>query len=135
MLTAALLVTALLFGGMILYSFGFAAFLFSALPAETAGPIIRRAFPHFYLFVMATAAVAALLVWPHALSLSLSLAAIALTGWPARQILMPAINRATDAGAKARFKWLHGLSVMITLAHIGVSGWVLAQLPGLAAFG
>ena len=132
MLTAALLVTALLFGGMVLYSFGFAAFVFSALPMETAGPTIRRAFPHFYIFVIATASVAALLIWPFAHSLSLGLAAIALTGLPARQILMPAINRATDTGAKARFKWLHGLSVLITLSHIGLSGWVLSQIPGLA---
>lgn len=132
MLTAALLVTALLFGGMVLYSFGFAAFVFSALPMETAGPTIRRAFPHFYIFVIATASVAALLIWPLAPSLSLGLAAIALTGLPARQILMPAINRATDTGAKARFKWLHGLSVLITLSHIGLSGWVLSQIPGLA---
>ncbi|MDA0252827.1 MAG: DUF4149 domain-containing protein [Actinomycetota bacterium] len=132
MLTAALLVTALLFGGMVLYSFGFAAFVFSALPMETAGPTIRRAFPHFYIFVIATASVAALLIWPLAPSLSLGLAAIAVTGLPARQILMPAINRATDTGAKARFKWLHGLSVLITLSHIGLSGWVLSQIPGLA---
>ncbi|MFY9336383.1 MAG: DUF4149 domain-containing protein [Mycobacterium sp.] len=132
MLTAALLVTALLFGGMVLYSFGFAAFVFSALPMETAGPTIRRAFPHFYIFVIATASVAALLIWPLAPSLSLALAAIAVTGLPARQILMPAINRATDTGAKARFKWLHGLSVLITLSHIGLSGWVLSQIPGLA---
>ena len=132
MLTAALLVTALLFGGMVLYSFGFAAFVFSALPTETAGPTIRRAFPHFYIFVIGAASVAALLIWPLAPSLSLGLAAIAVTGVPARQILMPAINRATDTGAKARFKWLHGLSVLITLAHIGLSGWVLSQIPGLA---
>ncbi|MEO1492023.1 MAG: DUF4149 domain-containing protein, partial [Pseudomonadota bacterium] len=58
--TAALLITALLFGGMVLYAFGFAAFLFTALPADIAGPTIRRAFPHFYLFVMAISAVAAL---------------------------------------------------------------------------
>ena len=132
MLTAALLVTALLFGGMVLYSFGFAAFVFSALPMETAGPTISRAFPHFYIFVIATASVAALLIWPLAPSLSLALAAIAVTGLPARQILMPAINRATDTGAKARFKWLHVLSVLITLSHIGLSGWVLSQIPGLA---
>ncbi len=132
MLTAALLVTALLFGGMVLYSFGFAAFVFSALPMETAGPTIRRAFPHFYIFVIATATVAALLIWPSARSLSLALAAIALTSVPARQILMPAINRATDTGATVRFKWLHGLSVLITLAHIVLSGWVLSQIPGLA---
>lgn len=132
MLTAALLVTALLFGGMILYSFGFAAFVFSALPSEMAGPTIRRAFPHFYLFVITTAAVAALLIWPSARPLSLGLAAIALTAVPARQILMPAINRATDTGAKLRFTWLHGLSVVITLSHIVLSGWVLSQIPGLA---
>lgn len=45
MLTLALLATALLFGGMTLYSFGFAAFLFTALPPETAGAALRRAFP------------------------------------------------------------------------------------------
>lgn len=133
MLTVALLVTALLFGGMILYSFGFAAFVFSALPMETAGPTIRRAFPHFYVFVIVTSTVAALLVWSSAVSLSIGLAAVAVTGLLARQVLMPAINRATDTGAKARFRWLHGLSVLITLAHIGVAGWVLTRIPGLAA--
>ena len=39
MITYALLVTALLFGGMTLYSFAFAAFLFTALPADTASPL------------------------------------------------------------------------------------------------
>jgi hypothetical protein len=35
----ALLTTALLFGGMVLYSFGFAAFRFTTLPADVApGP-------------------------------------------------------------------------------------------------
>ncbi len=33
----AVLSTALLLGGMTLYSFGFAAFLFTALPAQAAG--------------------------------------------------------------------------------------------------
>ena len=59
----ALLSVALLFGGTVLYSFGFAAFLFTALPAETAGPVIRRAFPHFYLFVIGCAALSAALLW------------------------------------------------------------------------
>ena len=47
----AILTTALLFGGMTLYSFGFAAFLFSAIPAvervlawlTQAGHRVRRA--------------------------------------------------------------------------------------------
>ncbi|MBX9614934.1 MAG: DUF4149 domain-containing protein [Caulobacteraceae bacterium] len=132
MTTAALLTTALLFGGMVLYSFGFAAFLFTALPAETAGPTIRRAFPHFYLFVLATAALAAALSWPVDRSLSFALAAIGLTVIPTRQLLMPAINRATDTGSKARFKWLHGLSVLITLAHIVIAAWVLSRLASVS---
>ncbi len=123
----ALLTTALLFGGMLLYSFGFAAFLFTALPADVAGPTIRRAFPHFYLFVIGCAAIAAALLLPGDRLAAGLLLSIAVTTIPTRQYLMPAINRATDAGDKRRFQWLHGLSVLITLAHIGVAGWVLTR--------
>ena len=133
MLTLALLVTALLFGGMVLYSFGFAAFLFTALPANMAGPTLRRAFPHFYLFVLVTAAAAAALVLPHDAVAAMLLGLIAVTTLPNRQLLMPAINRATDTGAKSRFKWLHGLSVCITLAHIALAGVALARFTGGAA--
>jgi Domain of unknown function (DUF4149) len=128
MLSAAVLCTALLFGGMTLYSFGFAAFLFTALPAATAGTTLRRAFPWFYVFVMGSAALAALLWLPHDTFSAALLAAVGLTTLPVRQLLMPAINRATDAGQRQRFKWLHGISVVVTLAHIIVTGWVLARL-------
>jgi hypothetical protein len=47
---------------------------------------------------------------------------------PVRQLLMPAINRATDAGQRQRFQWLHGLSVLITLGHIAATGWLLAHI-------
>lgn len=127
MLTLALLTTALLFGGMVLYSFGFAAVLFAALPPDTAGATIRRAFPHFYLFVLGCAALGAALLWPHDRVAAGLLGVIALTTIPNRQILMPAINRATDAGAKTRFKWLHGASVLVTLAHIGLAGYALTR--------
>lgn len=127
-LSFAVLVTALLFGGMTLYSFGFAAFLFSALPAPTAGLALRKAFPWFYLFVIGTSIASAMLWWPHNRAGTFMMVAVALTTLFARQILMPAINRATDAGMKQRFKWLHGLSVMVTLGHIGASGWLLFQV-------
>ncbi len=126
-LIPALLTTALLFGGMTLYAFGFAAFIFKALPAETAGKTIRRAFPYFYLFVMAAAALAALLTWPQDVLSALLLALVALTTIPTRQVLMPAINTATDTGQSRRFKVLHGLSVAITLAHIAVAAFVLTR--------
>ncbi|WP_295854897.1 DUF4149 domain-containing protein [Tardiphaga sp.] len=127
MTTLGLLTTALLFGGMVLFSFGFAAFLFSALPSPVAGQTLRRAFPHFYLFVLVTAVVAAALMWPQDRFAAMLLAGIALTTWPSRQILMPAINAATNMNAKARFKLLHGLSVLVTLAHIGMAGLALAR--------
>lgn len=124
----AVLSTALLFGGMTLYSFGFAALLFTALPAKVAGETLRRAFPWFYAFVIATATLAALLWWPRDALSAAVLAAVAITTVPVRQLLMPAINRATDAGLRQRFKWLHGLSVVVTLAHIAATGWLLATL-------
>ncbi|MEO1548891.1 MAG: DUF4149 domain-containing protein [Pseudomonadota bacterium] len=127
MTTLALLTTALLFGGMVLYSFGFAAFLFTHLSAEVAGPTLRKAFPFFYLFVIASAGLAALLSLGHDLLSAALLALIALSTVPTRQILMPAINAATDAGNKARFDRLHYLSVAITLVHIALTAWVLAR--------
>ena len=131
MLAFSILVTALLFGGMVLYSFGFAAFIFTALPAETAGSLIRRAFPHFYLFVLAASAIAALGTLSNDWVAAGILAAIAATVLFARQILMPAINAATDAGAKSRFKILHTASVLITLAHIAGAAVVLLRLAAI----
>ena len=46
---------------------------------------------------------------------------------PTRQVPMPAINRATDAGATQPLKRLHTLSVLITLGHIALAGWALAR--------
>lgn len=127
---AALLLTAVLFGGSILYSFGFAAFVFNALPAETAGVLIRRAFPYFYLFVFATAGLAAALSAPFDRTSAIALAAIAVTVVPARQVLMPAINAASDGGHTGRFRALHSLSVAITLAHIAAAGIALVRVAG-----
>lgn len=127
---ASLLLTAGLFGGMLLFAGGFAAFLFTALPVDQARLLIRRAFPPFYLFVIGAAALsAASAAWVDGRAAWL-LAAVALTTLPTRQLLMPAINRATDAGQRGRFARMHGLSVLITLAHIGAAGWALARLAG-----
>ena len=124
----AILATALLFGGMTLYSFGFATFLFKSLPAPAAGATLRLAFPWFYLFVVVTAALAAVLWWSHDATAVAAMGAVALTTIPVRQLLMPAINRATDSDDRLRFKWLHGASVLVTLGHIGVTGWILARI-------
>lgn len=124
----ATLTTALLFGGMTLFAFGFAALLFKVLPVEAARQVIRAAFPWFYLFVLVCAAAGAGLWWLRRTDAALVMLAIAITTIPTRQLLMPAINRATDAGNRRRFGVLHGLSVLITLAHIAAAAWVLATL-------
>ena len=126
----ALLITALLFGGMVLYSFGFGAFVFKALPADTAGLLIRQAFPHFYLFVLITSGTAAFLTFFADQASSLILTLIAATTVFARQVLMPAINDATDSGATSRFRKLHSLSVIIMLAHTGGAAFVILRMVG-----
>jgi hypothetical protein len=127
LLISALLATAILFGGMTLYSFGFAAFLFTALPIDIARLTIRKAFPHFYLFVICTAALAAVLIGSRDLYSTGVMVGVAATTVPARQILMPAINLATDMGDKRRFNRLHGFSVVVTLLHLIGAGWVLTR--------
>ena len=124
----ALLLTAFLFGGMMLYSFGFAAFLFSNLPAPEAGTILRKAFPVFYLWCIAVAVVAAGVLFFLDSTSALLMAVVAITTVPARQNLMPAINAATDAGDKNRFKVLHGASVLLGLAQIAAVAYVLTRL-------
>lgn len=124
---AAILATAFLFGGMMLFSFAFAAFLFSQLPAEQAGSLLRRAFPYFYLWVIVLAALAAVLHLGVDQSSAIWLAGVAATTVPARQQLMPAINAATDAGDKPRFNRLHGASVALGLLQIAAVGYVLLR--------
>jgi hypothetical protein len=122
-----LLATALLFGGMVLFSFGFAAFVLTALPSDIARPLIRRAFLPYYLLVIGAAAVAAALVALRDPTAAGLLALVAASTVPVRQMLMPAINAASDAGDKRRFGMLHGVSVVVQLVQIGLAGWVLAR--------
>lgn len=117
--SVAMLLSALLFGGMVLFSFGFALFVLKHLPATVARPLIRQAFPHYYLLVIIIAAFAALASAPFDAMTAGLLAAISLSTILAQQVLMPAVNAATDRGDKKRFGQLHGVSVLIQLAQIG----------------
>ena len=126
----ALLIVAALFGGMVLYSFGFAPFLFRTLKFETAGKLLRRAFPAYYLLVIGLAGLAAVLVWVLGDGLgAILLAVVAVSAVVARQGLMPAINAARDAGdaMAGRFKALHGASVAINSVQLLLVAWALAR--------
>ena len=124
---ASLLVVSLLFGGMFLFSAGFAAFLFRYLPPRDARMLIRKAFPPFYLFVIVSSGLAVVLSWRLDTFSAAWMAFVMLTTVAARQLLMPAINRATDSGYRKRFLWLHGFSVLLTLGHIVLAAVVLVR--------
>jgi Domain of unknown function (DUF4149) len=125
---ASLLLTALLFGGMTLYSFGFAPMVFAALKPDVAGGLLRKAFPHYYLFILVTAtAAAATLTNLDGFGAAL-MAGTAVVAIFARQLLMPAINSARDSGAKGRFNQLHGLSVALNMVQLAAVVWVLVRL-------
>ena len=128
MATVSLLLVSLLFGGMTLFSFGFAAVLFQVYDAPLARQGIRGAFPFYYLFVIGTAGICAAALAPVNPLLAALMGLVALTTLYARQILMVQINAATDAGDKKRFGMLHGASVILQLAQIGVTGYAVVQL-------
>jgi hypothetical protein len=96
--TASLLVVALLFGGLFLFSGGFAVFLFRLLPPEGARMLLLNTFPSFYPFVMVSSGLAMALSWRSDSFSAVWMAFVMLTVVAARQLLMPAINRATDLG-------------------------------------
>ena len=123
-----LLITAFLFGGMLLFSVGFGPLVLKNLEGSVARLFIRNTFPHFYLFVLVSSFLAAATVFTTAPAVSVALLVIFFTTLPARQILMPAINLASDEGDRKKFKLLHALSVAITLAHIFIFGAVLCFL-------
>lgn len=124
---AAFLLVAWLFGGMLLFSAGFAAFLFKHLPPAEARMLIRKVFPSFYLFVIFSSGLAMVLFWRSDSFNAALMALIMLTTAAGRQLLMPLINQATDLGLRKRFVWLHGFSVVLTLGHIVTAAVVLSR--------
>lgn len=128
-----LFATATLFGAMVFFSAVMAPLIFTKLEPELAGGFIRQVFPWYYLMVIgmgavATLALAILRPLDAAIVAGVTAAAVA-----ARQILMPAINRARDAmlagdeTARTRFSRRHRLSVWINAAQIVAVAIVLAR--------
>lgn len=122
------LLVAALFGGMLLFAGGFAALAFRTLPPAEARRLIRQAFPPFYAWVVGAASLAAAATLAQDRGAALVLGLIALSTLPTWAWLMPAINRAADAGRRRRFQALHTASVAVTLAHLAAAGWVLVRL-------
>lgn len=124
---AALLAAALLLGGMGFFAAVMAPLIFTALPADAAGRFVRRVFPVYYLWIIASAAVGALALLPLRLPDAIGLGLVAASTVWLRQGLMPRINalsdaaQAGDAAAKAGFARAHQLSVLVNVAQMLVA--------------
>lgn len=92
--------------------------------------LIRKAFPSFYLFVILSSGLVAVLSFRIDAFTAAMMTLIMVTTIAARQLLMPAINQATDLGLKKRFLWLQGFSVVVTLGHIFLAALVLTHMVG-----
>ena len=120
-----LLLVSFLFGGMLLFSVGFGTLSFKFLEASIARAFIRKTFPFFYGYVLAVSALIVLFSF-NISNLTAALAcSIFITTIAASKVLMPAINKASDAKQKRKFVFLHTASVLITLFHILVSAILL----------
>ncbi|MEL6511133.1 MAG: DUF4149 domain-containing protein [Pseudomonadota bacterium] len=128
MTTFALLMTAMLFGGMTFFSFGFAPVLFKQLPMDKVRPLLRGTFPYYYLAVIGMSAVATAAVLAVSGRATIVLGVILIATIYVRQILMPQINAATDRDDQPMFKRLHGLSVVIQIIQIGLAAWAVVLL-------
>ncbi|MEM8823886.1 MAG: DUF4149 domain-containing protein [Pseudomonadota bacterium] len=128
MTTLTLLLAALLFGGMTFFSFGFAPVLFAQLPEAQVRPLLRGTFPYYYLAVIALSGVTALAAAFVSTPAAIIIGSICVTTLYARQILMPRINAASDAGDKRAFGLRHGASVVLQLIQIGLAAWALVLL-------
>ena len=123
-----ILSVASLFGGMLLFSFSFGTLTFKFLNKATARTLIRNTFPYFYLYVIVNSALAAVFCFYVNAIACVLMSLVCATTIPTRQVLMPAINGASDSGDKKKWGRLHGLSVLITLVHIVLSGITLSYL-------
>ena len=104
-------------GVIILQTMSFAPTIFKTLEMEPAGKLLRALFPKFFkllallgLIIMVSLVLDEDTCWVGYLLGGLTVACPIICA-----LLVPATNRATDAGDKGRFKFLHTVSVVLTV--------------------
>lgn len=131
---AGLLAAACLLGGMVFFVAVLAPLVFTRLDAAASGPFIRATFPRYYLYVLATSALAAAFLAARDPASALILALVAAATVWLRQGLMPRINALRDAelegdaAAAPRFARLHRLSVAVNAVQLLAVAGVLVRL-------
>ena len=104
-------------GVIILQTMIFAPTIFKTLEMEPAGKLLRALFPKFFrlLALLGLITLVSLALEEDTCWVRYLLGALTLAGPIICALLVPATNRATDAGDKTRFKVLHTVSVALTV--------------------
>jgi hypothetical protein len=104
-------------GIIILQTMVFAPTIFKTLEMEPAGKLLRALFPKFFrlLTVLGIITLVSLLLKEDTCWVAYLLGGLTVACPVICALLVPATNRATDAGEKRRFKFLHTVSVALTL--------------------
>ena len=126
----ALYALSLMLGGMVFFAAITTPVAFRRLEKEQARHYIRGVFPAYYLWVLATSAVAALALVPLAWRAAAVMAACAVAAVWMRQGVMLRIRAADEAGDVATFRKLHRLSVIVNLLQMLAAAGVLAVHAG-----
>lgn len=124
-----LIVTALLFGGMASFAFFFTPMVFRYTEREDAADFLRRVFPVYDRLGSFVAIAAALPLFPGRYSVEVgTLLAVAATFLFAARIILPAVNKAREAGDDRRFKIWHKISVILHTVQLVAVLVVLVRL-------
>lgn len=117
---------AALIGGMLFFAAIMTPLVFTKLPPDISGPFIRATFPRYYIYVIATAAVAAIgcIIRRQTIPTIALLIIIALTFWLLLW-LIPQLNAWRDAGNTAAFQRGHKLSVYLNGTELLTALWLL----------
>ena len=120
----AVVTLALTLGGMVFFAAITAPTVFATLDGASGARFLRRIFPRYYLYMALTSGIAGATVAKEDIFGGLAILGVcSLFVW-ARQLLMPAINRARDAEQEGdasqgeRFKRLHRASVIINMIQL-----------------
>ncbi len=110
-------------GVIILQTVVFAPTIFTTIESAPAGKLLRALFPKFFRLLILLGALTLLALW---FNKDASPAQYVMAGLTVLlplicAMLVPATNRATDEGAKQRFKMLHTISVALTLVVLGAN--------------
>ena len=108
-------------GVIILQTMIFAPTIFKTLEMEPAGRLLRALFPRFFrlLAVLGLIILGSLALREETSWAAYLLGAVTVACPIVCALLVPATNRATDAGETKRFKFLHTVSVLLTLVVLG----------------